>query len=166
MADEGPNSGRMFNCDETVLFCRILPPRTLAFHFEKTFRGRKQQKSRVKWNICANASGHIMLPIYLIGKRTTTDRLSRNESSWYAGRLFLSKKCMATIDFQSVIPWKLRSVCEEKIGLDESDCKRCISDGQLLSSFWSILRLKTASKGQLSFLPMWLLWFNLWIRES
>ena len=58
----------IFNCDETGLYFRLLPDKTLAASFEKTAGGRKKAKDRVTINACSNASGMIKLPLHLIGK--------------------------------------------------------------------------------------------------
>ena len=59
---------QIFNCDETGLYYKLMPQKTLAFSFEKSADGRKTQKDRITINACANASGRIKLPLLLIGK--------------------------------------------------------------------------------------------------
>ncbi len=59
---------QIFNCDETGLYYKLLPQKTLASHFEKSADGRKRQKERVTINACSNASGTIKLLLLLIGK--------------------------------------------------------------------------------------------------
>ena len=61
---------QIFNCDETGLYYKLLPKKTLASHFEKCADGRKSQKERVTINACSNAYalGSIKLPLLLIGK--------------------------------------------------------------------------------------------------
>ena len=59
---------QIFNSDESGLYYKLLPEKTLASHFEKTADGRKKQKERVTINACSNASGSIKLPLLLIGK--------------------------------------------------------------------------------------------------
>lgn len=66
--DAGYSLEQIFNCDETGLFHKLLPRKTLAGHFEKSADGRKTQKDRVTISACANASGDIKLPLVLIGK--------------------------------------------------------------------------------------------------
>lgn len=66
--DEKLSLDNIFNCDETGLYFRMLPDRTLAASFEKSASGRKKSKDRVTINACANASGTVMLPLHLIGK--------------------------------------------------------------------------------------------------
>ena len=59
---------QVFNCDETGLYFKLMPDKTLASSFEKSAVGRKTQKERVTINACANASGSTKLPLLLIGK--------------------------------------------------------------------------------------------------
>lgn len=68
IAAEGYNRDQLFNSDETGLYFRMLPDKTLARHNEKTAAGRKIQKERVTLNVCANAAGTIKLPLHVIGK--------------------------------------------------------------------------------------------------
>ena len=69
---------QVFNCDETGLYFKLMPDRTLA-SFEKSADGRKTQKERVTINACANASGSIKLPLLLVGK-SKNPRCFRNIS--------------------------------------------------------------------------------------
>lgn len=66
--DNNYTLNQIFNCDETGLYYKLLPQKTLASHFEKNADGRKSQKERVTINACSNASGTIKLPLLLIGK--------------------------------------------------------------------------------------------------
>ena len=66
--DNNYTLNQIFNCDETGLYYKLLPNKTLASHFEKRADGRKRQKERVTINACSNASGTIKLPLLLIGK--------------------------------------------------------------------------------------------------
>ena len=59
---------QVFNADETGLYFRLLPDKTLAGAFEKSASNRKKSKDRVTLNACANASGMIKIPLQLIGK--------------------------------------------------------------------------------------------------
>ena len=67
VADGGYSLDQVFNCDETGLYYKLLPQKSLAAHFEKSADGRKTQKERVTINVCSNA-GTIKLPLLLIGK--------------------------------------------------------------------------------------------------
>ena len=59
---------QIFNCDETGLYWRLLPGKTLAPAQEKTARNFKKSKDRVTILSAANASGDFRLPLLLIGK--------------------------------------------------------------------------------------------------
>ena len=59
---------QIFNCDETGLYYKLLPKKTLPSHFEKSADGWKGQKERVTINACSNALGTIKLPLLFIGK--------------------------------------------------------------------------------------------------
>ena len=64
---EGYSHDQIFNCDETSLFFKMLPSRTLAgVHNDPT--GRKEAKERIPVNACANVTGSIKLPLLFIGK--------------------------------------------------------------------------------------------------
>ena len=58
----------MYNCDETGLYYRMLPAKTLASRYEKRAEGMKKQKDRVTLMACSNATGNHKLPLVLIGK--------------------------------------------------------------------------------------------------
>ena len=93
---------QIFNCDETVLYFRCLPDKTLAAAFEKRAEGRKKAKDRVTVNACANVTGSIKLPLLFIGKakrprcykNTNMDSLPviyRNQSNaWVNTEIFSS----------------------------------------------------------------------------
>lgn len=59
---------QLFNCDETGLYFRQSPSRTLVIANEGKPDGRKKSKDRITINPCANGSGSIKLPLQLIGK--------------------------------------------------------------------------------------------------
>jgi hypothetical protein len=65
---EGYSKDQLFNADETGLYFRMLPKKSLACHFEKSVAGRKKAMDRVTLNLCANASGSIKLAVQLIAK--------------------------------------------------------------------------------------------------
>lgn len=58
---------QIYNADETGLFYKALPTKTLASFSEKYAPGFKMQKQRVTIMLCANASGNHRLPLLLIG---------------------------------------------------------------------------------------------------
>ena len=59
---------QLYNCDETGLFYRMLPNKTLAGRSEKDASAMKKQKERVTLMSCSNATGMHKLPLMLIGK--------------------------------------------------------------------------------------------------
>ena len=61
-------SDQVFNCNESGLYYKLLPNKSLVTAFEKSAAGRKRQNERVTINACSNASGTIKLPLLLIGK--------------------------------------------------------------------------------------------------
>ena len=59
---------QLFNCDETGLYWRLLPRKTLAGGYENAAHDFKKPKYRVTILATANASGDFRLPLLLIGK--------------------------------------------------------------------------------------------------
>lgn len=59
---------QIYNADETGLFYRMMPSKTLASKEEASAPGYKKSKDRVSLLVCANASGTDKLPLLLIGK--------------------------------------------------------------------------------------------------
>ena len=57
----------IYNCDESGLFYRILPNRTLAFKGQKC-AGGKMSKERISIMFCANMDGSDKVPLLCIGK--------------------------------------------------------------------------------------------------
>ena len=54
--------------DETGLYCRMLPEKTLAARTEKEAAGMKKQKERITLMACSNAAGTHKLPLMFVGK--------------------------------------------------------------------------------------------------
>ena len=63
----GYSLDQIYNCDETGLYFKMLPGRTMVTVNDEPAGGKKA-KERVTINACANASGTIKLPLLLIGK--------------------------------------------------------------------------------------------------
>ena len=63
----GYSLDQIFNCDETGLYYKMLPGRTLTTAHNDPI-GTKKVKERVTINACSNASGSIKLPLMFIGK--------------------------------------------------------------------------------------------------
>ena len=59
---------QLYNADESGLYWRCLPNKTLASGDEKEAPGMKKQKDRVTLMFCANAEGTHKVPLLVIGK--------------------------------------------------------------------------------------------------
>lgn len=68
IASEGLSPDQIYNADETGLFYRMLPSKTLASKLDEAAPGYKKNKDRVTVMACSNASGKHKLPLVLIGK--------------------------------------------------------------------------------------------------
>ena len=64
---EGYRPKDVFNADETGIFWRLLPDKTLAFKGE-TCSGGKRSKERVTAMVCANSDGSEKYPLLVLGK--------------------------------------------------------------------------------------------------
>lgn len=68
----------IYNCDESGLFYKVLPGKTLVREDEKNAPGGKMQKERITFMPCVNASGTHKLPLQFIGK-SKNPRCFRNK---------------------------------------------------------------------------------------
>ena len=68
MEEKGLTLSQVFNCDETGLYWKLMPNKTLVSSREKEAKGFKKPKDRVTLMACANASGSIKLPLVFIHK--------------------------------------------------------------------------------------------------
>ena len=59
---------QLYNCDETGLYYRMLPAKTLASRSEREASGMKKMKERVTLMTCLNASGMHKMPLVVVGK--------------------------------------------------------------------------------------------------
>lgn len=59
---------QIYNADETGLYWRSIPTRTLAGSNEKQASGFKMNKQRITLLLCANASGRHRLKMFVVGK--------------------------------------------------------------------------------------------------
>lgn len=59
---------QVFNADETGLFYRLLPSKTLASKVDDAAKGYKKNKDRLTAMACSNASGKCKLPLVIVGK--------------------------------------------------------------------------------------------------
>lgn len=62
----GLTNDQIYNADETGLFWKLLPEKTLVLNHEKTAPGRKAEKARLTFLACTNATGdHKVRPLVL-----------------------------------------------------------------------------------------------------
>jgi hypothetical protein len=66
--DENLLPEQIYNADESGLYWKCLPTRTLAFKKEVSAPGYKASKERLTIMTCSNATGTHMLPLLVIGK--------------------------------------------------------------------------------------------------
>ena len=64
---DGYTRDQIFNCDDTGLYYKMFPGRTLTTVHNDP-KGAKKAKERITINVCANATGTIKLPLLFIGK--------------------------------------------------------------------------------------------------
>ena len=68
MEEKSLTLSQVFNCDETGLYWKLMPNKTLVSAREKEAKGFKKPKERVTLMACANATGSIKLPLVFIHK--------------------------------------------------------------------------------------------------
>ena len=66
--EEGLTLNQVYNCDETGLYWKALPSKTLASRTESKAPGYKVSKERVTILACANATGDNKLRLTMVGK--------------------------------------------------------------------------------------------------
>ena len=66
--EEDLTLNQVFNCDETGLYWKLLPNKTLVSAREKEAKGFKKPKDRVTLMACTNATGSIKFPLVFIHK--------------------------------------------------------------------------------------------------
>ena len=67
MRDESLSKDQIYNCDESGLYWKALPSKTLASSNEHRAEGYKINKKRITLLLCSNASGSHKLPLLAIG---------------------------------------------------------------------------------------------------
>ena len=98
----------IYNADETAIFYRLLPDKTLDFK-NVDCHGGKQSKERITALVCANMTSTDKLPLYILGKSANPRCLKNvkslptgydaNKKAWMTGELFtkwvvkFDKKC-------------------------------------------------------------------------
>ncbi|GFT76687.1 tigger transposable element-derived protein 1 [Nephila pilipes] len=66
ISEEGYLPQKMFNCDETGLFCKKMPRRTFITAEEKNLPGHKAMKDRLTLALCSNAIGDFKIKPLLV----------------------------------------------------------------------------------------------------
>ena len=79
LKDNGYNFDNVYNADETGLYHKSLPSKTLAFFDEKSPSGLKENKERVTIMNCPNATGSHKIPLLLIGKSARPRCFAKNK---------------------------------------------------------------------------------------
>lgn len=102
---EGYEPKDIFNIDETGLFFKCMPNKTLTFKGEKC-SGRKNSKERVTVLVGANMDGSEKLPLLMIGKsakprcfksvKSLPVQYEANKKAWMTSELF--ENWLATLD--------------------------------------------------------------------
>lgn len=88
---------QIYNADESALFWKLLPDKTLVHAKEKSAPGRKMCKERVTFLCCANKSGLHRLDIVVIGKSRNPRSFKRqppveyysSKNAWMTSNIFL-----------------------------------------------------------------------------
>nr|XP_029723027.1 jerky protein homolog-like [Aedes albopictus] len=76
----GYEKHEIYNADESGLFFKMLPSRTLTLHDEDIAEGRKVIKSRVTFMPCCNVDGTNKLPLMLLGTAENPRSLPKDKS--------------------------------------------------------------------------------------
>lgn len=70
---------QIYNMDETALYYKLLPSKTLVTHEEKKASGHKVKKERITIMPCCNVTGSNKLPLQIIGT-SKKPRFSKSQS--------------------------------------------------------------------------------------
>lgn len=98
----------VFNLDETGLFWKLLPNKTMAFKGERCTAGKKS-KERLTVVVGANMDGSEKLPLLVIGKSAKPRCFKNaeipvdykaNSKAWMTSKLFFFLIVHLTIDFR------------------------------------------------------------------
>jgi hypothetical protein len=97
---EGYSDSDIFNADETGIFFRLTPDKTLKFKAEKC-AGEKLSKDQITVFVCANSNGTEKRKLFVIGKSNSPRcfknvnclpvQYSANTKSWMTSSLFESE---------------------------------------------------------------------------
>ena len=101
--DEGFTLEQLHNYDETGLYYRMLPEKTLAARTEKEAPGMKKQKERITLIACSNATGTHKLPLMFVGKAQNPRCLKNIDKSALPVKYFAQKN--AWVDSEIFADW-------------------------------------------------------------
>ena len=93
LEERGLSREQIFNADESGLYWKLMPSKTLVTPREKEAKAFKQPKDRVTIMACANASGSIKLLLVFIHKYAYP-RCFKNIAKRPSCAVFQSKKCL------------------------------------------------------------------------
>lgn len=107
----------IFNCDETGLYWKLIPDRSLT---SRTVSGRKKEKARISAHFCCNADASERLPIWFIGT-------AKRPRAFTAAGVFIEnlnccwrsnkKAWMTTVIFKEWLQWFDRKMAGRKVVL-------------------------------------------------
>lgn len=94
---EGFLDAQIYNADESALFYKMLPDKTLVHEKEKNAPGRKMCKERITFMCCSNKAGDHKLDIIVIGKSRNPRSFKNNppveyyssKNGWMTTHLFM-----------------------------------------------------------------------------
>lgn len=85
-------SEQIFNADESGLYWKCLPSKTLAFQKEKSVPGHKSSNERLTIMTCSNVTGSKKLRLVVIGKAKKPQSIKGNEAKNLPVHYFNQKK--------------------------------------------------------------------------
>ena len=139
---------QIFNCDETGLYWRLLPNKTLADASEKCAKNFKSSKDRVTLMATANASGDFKLPLVFIHKSCRPHCFSGVNMSALPVHYYSQKKWMdgrsdfILIGFTSTLFPQLSNTCSQshyvlRHSSSITSSSTLVSDGKIKCLFFS-----------------------------
>ena len=113
---------QMYNADETGLFFKSIPERTLAGAGEKAAKGFKRNKERLTVLVCANASGTHKVKLLVIGKFKNPRALKNVQHLpvWYdaQGNAWMTAVCFSDWFHHYFVPCVKANLQKEGLPLD------------------------------------------------
>jgi hypothetical protein len=126
---------QVYNCDETELYYKMMPSKTLAGETENSAPGLKKNKERLTILACSNYSGRYKLRLMCIGKA----KRPRAFKNWAVRPVYYRNKKSAWMNsflfkewfFEEFVPSARK--CLKKIGLVVDNAKCHLSEDELQS---------------------------------